>query len=42
MYDNVMNQQREAIYQEGRRILTEKDLFRTGPCQWWKMLWRAS
>ena len=26
MYDNVMNQQREAIYQERRRILTEKDL----------------
>ncbi len=26
MYDNVMNQQREAIYQERRRILTEADL----------------
>jgi len=26
MYDNVMNQQREAIYQERRRILTESDL----------------
>jgi len=26
MYDNVMNQQREAIYQERRRILTEPDL----------------
>ena len=26
VYDNVMNQQREAIYQERRRILTESDL----------------
>ncbi len=30
MYDNVMNQQREAIYQERRKILSEPDLSEHG------------